>query len=160
MKPPNPEDSEVLPSQVHPSYPYGNPTHIKHPAARPRLPHDRGSRAFFEDMAYAKAGVNGPLLWKDLALDVLLPTDQEKELQDRAKQARKMASGTTSQAPQGQQQQQGQGQGGAPGAGDQTIDEEDETDEDEDENDENENDDSSNEDDDEMDDDEEDDDDE
>lgn len=144
MVPPNPDDSDskyisirllsfvltlrgiVLPSQVHPSYPYGNPTNIKHPAARPRPPYDPSSRALFEDMGYAGAGVNGTLRWKDLALDELLPIDHEKEEAKRAVQARKMASGAAPNAhnplpPQPQQ---------APA--DQTIDEDDEEDEDED----------------------------
>lgn len=93
MVPPNPDDSDILPSQVHPSYPYGNPTNIKHPAARPRPPYDPSSRALFEDMGYAAGGINGALRWKDLALDDLLPVDEEKETALRAMQARKMASG-------------------------------------------------------------------
>ena len=36
MIPPNPDDSDILPSQVHPSYPYGNPTSIKHPRSEER----------------------------------------------------------------------------------------------------------------------------
>ena len=67
----------VLPSQVHPSYPYGNPTHAKHPASLPRRPYDPSSRALFEDMGYAGGGVNGSLRWKDLALDLLLPVDED-----------------------------------------------------------------------------------
>lgn len=93
MVPPNPDDSDVLPSQVHPSYPYGNPTSIKHPASLPRRPYDPSSRALFEDMGYAGGGINGSLRWKDLALDLLLPVDEEKEEAERAAQARKMASG-------------------------------------------------------------------
>lgn len=114
MVPPNPDDSdssygflypfqcsllkrslEVLPSHIHPSYPYGNPTNIKHPAARPRVPYDPTSRALFEDMGYAGGGVNGTLRWKDLALDILLPVDKEREEAEKAAHARKMASGTT-----------------------------------------------------------------
>ncbi|KAI0340525.1 hypothetical protein BDW22DRAFT_1333920 [Trametopsis cervina] len=94
MVPPNPDDSDVLPSQVHPSYPYGNPTSLKHPASRPRRPYDPSSRALFEDMGYAGGGVNGALRWKDLALDLLLPVDEEKEEAEKAAQARKLASGT------------------------------------------------------------------
>ncbi|KAH8110998.1 hypothetical protein DFH11DRAFT_1880142 [Phellopilus nigrolimitatus] len=77
--PPNPDDSDVLPSQVHPSYPYGNPTNLKHPAARPRKPTDLSSRALFADLSYAGGGVNGALRWRDLALDSLLPVDKEHE---------------------------------------------------------------------------------
>lgn len=115
----------VLPSQVHPSYPYGNPTNIKHPAARPRPPYDPTSRALFEDMGYAGGGINGTLRWRDLALDELLPVDEEREEALRAIQARKMASGTPGHNPQPQAQAQAQA--------DQTMDEdEDEDDEDED----------------------------
>ncbi|KAI0796221.1 hypothetical protein C8Q75DRAFT_803256 [Abortiporus biennis] len=99
MVPPNPDDSDVLPSQVHPSYPYGNPRNLKHPAAKPRRPFDPTSRALFEDMGYAGGGVNGSLRWKDLALDLLLPVDEEKEEAEKAAQARKMASGTTNHPP-------------------------------------------------------------
>ncbi|KAI9451936.1 hypothetical protein BJY52DRAFT_962283 [Lactarius psammicola] len=95
MVPPNPDDSDILPSHIHPSYPYGNPTNIKHPAARPRVPYDPTSRALFEDMGYAGGGVNGTLRWKDLALDILLPVDKEKEEAEKAAHARKMASGAT-----------------------------------------------------------------
>ncbi|KAI8969374.1 hypothetical protein BD414DRAFT_503591 [Trametes punicea] len=99
MRPPNPEESEVLPSQVHPSYPYGNPLNIKHPASLPRRPYDPASRALFEDMGYGGGGVNGSLRWKDLALDLLFPVDQAREEAEKAAQARKMASGTTSNHP-------------------------------------------------------------
>lgn len=131
MVPPNPDDSDILPSQVHPSYPYGNPTNIRHPAARPRPPYDPTSRALFEDMGYAGGGINGALRWRDLALDQLLPADEEKEEAQRAAQARKMASGATTNHPPAQPQQQQM-------QPDQTIEEDEE---DEDENDENENDD-------------------
>ncbi|RDX48145.1 hypothetical protein OH76DRAFT_1405064 [Lentinus brumalis] len=106
MKPPNPEESEVLPSQVHPSYPYGNPLSIKHPASLPRRPYDPASRALFEDMGYGGGGVNGTIRWKDLALDMLFPVDQAREEAERAAQARQMASGTTSNHPPAQPQQQ------------------------------------------------------
>ncbi|CCM02570.1 uncharacterized protein FIBRA_04673 [Fibroporia radiculosa] len=99
MVPPNPEDSDVLPSQVHPSYPYGNPLNIKHPAARPRRPYDPSSRALFEDMGYSGGGVNGSLRWKDLALDTLFPVDEEQEAAEKAAQARKMASGASASHP-------------------------------------------------------------
>ncbi|TFY83643.1 hypothetical protein EWM64_g362 [Hericium alpestre] len=128
MIPPNPDDSDILPSHVHPSYPYGNPTNIKHPAARPRMPYDPTSRALFEDMGYAGGGVNGTLRWKDLALDTLLPVDQDKEDAAKAAHAREMANGAAANHHQPAQQ----GQEGA------TMEEED-ADADE-ENDENEND--------------------
>ncbi|KAJ7089883.1 hypothetical protein B0H15DRAFT_839640 [Mycena belliarum] len=125
MVPPDPDDSDILPSQAHPSYPYGNPTNVKHPASRPRPPYDPSSRALFEDMGYDGGGVNGALRWRDLATEYLLPVDEEKEEEKRAIEARKMASGASNAtAPQA-----GMGQ-------DQTAEEEEE-----DENDENENDD-------------------
>lgn len=93
---------------MHPSYPYGNPTNIKHPAARPRPPYDPTSRALFEDMGYAGGGINGALRWRDLALDELLPVDEEKEEALRAAQARKMASGASGHNPHTQPQSQPQ----------------------------------------------------
>ncbi|KAF8880200.1 hypothetical protein BD779DRAFT_1612787 [Infundibulicybe gibba] len=126
MVPPNPDDSDILPSQVHPSYPYGNPTNIKHPTARPRPPYDPSSRALFEDMGYDGGGVNGALRWRDLALDELLPVDEEKEEAKRAIQARKMASGASNNPQPPQQHQPPQR------PQDQTIDEENDDDDDED----------------------------
>ena len=46
-------------------------------------------------MGYDGGGVNGMLRWKDLALDILLPVDKEKEDAEKAAHARKMASGAT-----------------------------------------------------------------
>ncbi|KAG6808013.1 hypothetical protein H0H92_005694 [Tricholoma furcatifolium] len=126
MVPPNPDDSDILPSQVHPSYPYGNPTNLRHPAARPRLEFDPTSRALFEDMGYGGAGINGMMRWQELAMDELLPVDEEKEDAKRAEQARKMASGASNN-PQPQQQQQQAPQMPQ----DQTIDEEEEEEEEE-----------------------------
>ncbi|KAG2019904.1 hypothetical protein CC2G_005299 [Coprinopsis cinerea AmutBmut pab1-1] len=132
MIPPNPDDSDsaqvYLPSQVHPSYPYGNPTSIKHPVNKPRVGFDPTSRALFEDMGFAGGGVNGAFRWNELALDQLLPVDEEKEEAKRAAQARKMASGASS----GQQQQQ-QGQAPQPQNPDMTQDENEEEEEEEEE---------------------------
>ncbi|KAJ6491439.1 hypothetical protein C8R47DRAFT_1176960 [Mycena vitilis] len=123
MVPPDPDDSDILPSQAHPSYPYGNPTNVKHPASRPRPPYDPSSRALFEDMGYDGGGVNGALRWRDLAMEHLLPVDEEKEDAKRAIEARKMASGASNAAAP----QAGMGQ-------DQTADEDDEEENDENEN--------------------------
>ncbi|KAJ6597069.1 hypothetical protein DFH09DRAFT_110657 [Mycena vulgaris] len=113
------------PLNAHPSYPYGNPTNVKHPASRPRPPYDPSSRALFEDMGYDGGGVNGALRWRDLAMEHLLPVDEEKEDERRAIEARKMASGASNAtAPQA-----GMGQ-------DQTAEEDDEDENDENENDE------------------------
>lgn len=51
-------------------------------------------------MGYAGGGINGALRWRDLALDELLPINEEKEEALRAIQARKMASGTSGHNPQ------------------------------------------------------------
>ena len=83
----------MLPSVVHPSYPFGNPLSIKHPASRPKRPFEPSSRALFEDMVPLGAGVNGFLRWKELGLYTLLPVDEEAEKQAREEQARKMANG-------------------------------------------------------------------
>ncbi|PSS35506.1 hypothetical protein PHLCEN_2v1531 [Hermanssonia centrifuga] len=78
-------------------------------------------------MGYAGGGVNGSLRWRDLALDMLLPVDEEKEQAERAAHARKMASGTAGGhvPPQPAQALQ-----------DQTLEEEDDDENDENENDE------------------------
>ena len=143
--PPNPDDSDskhdtterhsqliverslVLPSQVHPSYPYGNPTNIKHPAARPRRAADFSSRALFSDLSYAGGGVNGALRWRDLALEQLLPVDHEREEAARAALARKLASGAAS----GNNPSQGQAETQHAEAAPQTTDSEEESSDDE-----------------------------
>lgn len=116
-----------MPSQVHPSYPYGNPTNIKHPAARPRRPADFSSRALFSDLSYAGGGVNGALRWRDLALEQLLPVDRAREEAARAALARKLASGSG----QSNNPSQGDAQAQAAGAPQQATDSEEEPDEDE-----------------------------
>lgn len=78
---------------VHPSYPFGNPLSIKHPASRPKRPFEPSSRALFEDMVPLGAGINGFLRWKELGLDTLLPIDEDAERKAQAEQARKMANG-------------------------------------------------------------------
>jgi lipid II:glycine glycyltransferase (peptidoglycan interpeptide bridge formation enzyme) len=75
-----------------------------HPAALPRNPHDFTSRALYEDMETA-FGQNAALRWKDLALDELLPTNEEQELKLKAEQARKMASGAQANNAAAQQQE-------------------------------------------------------
>lgn len=69
--------------------------------------------------------MNGQFRWKELALDQLLPIDEEREEQKRAAQARKMATGTTSHAPTTQQRNPAQAEGD-------NEDEDDEDEEDED----------------------------
>lgn len=128
-----PPEVEGLESRnVHASYPHGNPTHIKHPAARPRPLYDPDSRALFEDMNFDGAGgIAYAMRWKDMAQSDLLPVDEAKEEENKASQARKMASGTSQNPNPGAQ---------LPSATqDQTLDEDDE-DEDEEEEDEDEDD--------------------
>ncbi|KAJ7710485.1 hypothetical protein B0H17DRAFT_887721, partial [Mycena rosella] len=88
----------TLPSQTHLLYPYGNPTNVKHPASRPRPSYDPSSRTLFEDMGYDGGSINGALRWKDLAIEYLLPVDEEKEEEKRSIDARKMASGASNAA--------------------------------------------------------------
>lgn len=95
---------QALPNHVHPSFPYGDPSHQKHPSKKPRPGYDPTSRALFEDMGYGGGGVNEQLRWLDLGLDDILPVDEDKELAKRAIQARKMASGASHHNPQGHQQ--------------------------------------------------------
>jgi hypothetical protein len=89
----------VLPSVVHPSYPFGNPLSTKHPASRPKRPFEPSSRALFEDMVPLGAGVNGFLRWKELGIDGLLPIDEDAEKAAQAESARKMANGAQGQNP-------------------------------------------------------------
>lgn len=94
------------------------------------MPYDPTSRALFEDMGYAGGGVNGTLRWKDLALDILLPVDKEKEEAEKAAHARKMASGaTTNQYQPASQQPEAAGEDGD--ADDENENENDENDDDE-----------------------------
>ncbi|KAF8516188.1 hypothetical protein BU17DRAFT_76728 [Hysterangium stoloniferum] len=93
MVPPNPDDANTLPSQGHPSYPYGNPTNPNHPAALPHISGGLG-RALHEDMGYAGGTLNAALRWKDLGLEMLLLVNEEKEA-ERAAVARRVANGAT-----------------------------------------------------------------
>jgi len=138
----------ALPSQVHPSYPYGNPTNLSHPAALPHI-HGEPGRALYEDMGFGGGGVNAALRWKDLGLEMLLPVNEEKEEAERAALARKMASGATQNnhtpaaVPEDQpNDDEDDTDSGDGGVGEEENDEEhdEEEDEDEDENDENEHD--------------------
>ncbi|KAF8522994.1 hypothetical protein JB92DRAFT_3110302 [Gautieria morchelliformis] len=96
--PPNPDDCEALPSQVHPSYPYGDPTNVDHPASRPRTDGDPASRTLFVDSMYTRAAT-ATLRWDDLALDHLLPLVKEKVKIDTAAAAREFAPGNLAQNP-------------------------------------------------------------
>lgn len=46
--------------------------------------------------------MNGSLRWKDLALDTLFPVDEARQEAERAAQARKMASGASTNQPAAQ----------------------------------------------------------
>jgi len=59
-------------------------------------------------MSIGGGGSNGNLRWTDLALNDLLPIDEEKEEAQRAIQARKMASGASNNQSQAQQAQTAQ----------------------------------------------------
>lgn len=120
-----------MPNRVHPSFPFGDPSHEKHPTKKPRPGYDPSSRALFEDLGFGGGGVNERLRWLDLGLDGILPVDEDKELAKKAIQARKLASGAAHHNPQTQQQAH------VPQM--QQADDEDEDEDDEEENDENNN---------------------
>ncbi|EPQ56738.1 hypothetical protein GLOTRDRAFT_105544 [Gloeophyllum trabeum ATCC 11539] len=119
-KPPDIEESEALPSQIHPSYLYGNPFSLNHPASAARMHREPHSRALFQDSGYGKGGKNDNLQWKDLALHELLPVDRAKEEAEKSAQARKMASGAAPGNSGAQQQPE------PPAGPDQTLDDDDE----------------------------------
>ncbi|KAH7105942.1 hypothetical protein BKA62DRAFT_809254 [Auriculariales sp. MPI-PUGE-AT-0066] len=123
MIPPNPEDADTLPSQQHPSYPYGDPTRMGHPAKfiRPSNVYNPASHMRFTDAAFHTAArPESSLQWPDLALELLLPHDQDKIEAERAAQARKLASGAGAggagggQRPPPQQQPQHNAHAGPP----------------------------------------------
>ena len=88
----------ALPSQVHPSYPYGDPTNVNHPASQPRNDGDPASRMLFVDSMYTGA-VTGVLLWDELALDHLLPVDKGKADVENATLARAAVGNIQAQNP-------------------------------------------------------------
>ncbi|KAI5896900.1 uncharacterized protein SCHCODRAFT_02533492 [Schizophyllum commune H4-8] len=110
--PPNPEDQDQLPDQIHPSYPYGNPLSIKHPSSRPQEANDITKRGVYEALGYPgyHTDLQESNVWRELALgaytylmlnlppaDELFPVDDAHEMAARQTQARKMASGATAQ---------------------------------------------------------------
>ncbi|KIY52971.1 hypothetical protein FISHEDRAFT_34238 [Fistulina hepatica ATCC 64428] len=105
LVPPNPDDTDdltllaVLPDNAHVSYPYGNPTSVKHPASFARPAFDPASRMLYEDMGYPSGGITSSIRWRDLALEELLPIDEAREAAEMQNQARKLASGVTSSNP-------------------------------------------------------------
>lgn len=92
MVPPDPDDSDRLPSNVHVSYPYGDPTRLTHPAAQANRVMDANSRDLYDETG-GIGNVNVGMVWRDLALDFLLPKDTTKEEAERAAKARRLANG-------------------------------------------------------------------
>jgi hypothetical protein len=95
--------------------------------------YDPTAKAQLEEFKVEKTGIYAGLRWRELALNKLLPPDEDKIRAERATQARKMASGASSQhapahAPQYTQQATPQQQ--AP-EDDEESDEEDEDDDNE-----------------------------
>ncbi|CAE6447204.1 unnamed protein product [Rhizoctonia solani] len=108
--PPDPNDSDTLPSQVHPSYPYGNPTKPSHPVAFEPL--GRGSsRAYYDDMRFERLRRLDRLRWTNLALDLLLPIDHEKEEAMKAAAARRAAKGEEDGDQEEDDGEEGEGEG-------------------------------------------------
>ncbi|KAF9506399.1 hypothetical protein BS47DRAFT_1352829 [Hydnum rufescens UP504] len=112
--PPDPDDADCLPSQIHTSYPYGNPTKLTHPAALGTYPFGLGHAHLYSQITYSPIGPQnavsanhpptsassvvyssslGPLKWDDLALDELLPVDPKKIEAEIAAKARRSATG-------------------------------------------------------------------
>ncbi|KAG7444470.1 uncharacterized protein BT62DRAFT_900310 [Guyanagaster necrorhizus] len=133
MLPPNPDEHDKLPSHTHPSYPYGNPTRLSHPAAQQRVIHDATARSVLLGMSTPGGGMDA-LKWKELALSELLPIDEAKEEAEQASEARKMASGASANNPPPQYEQTPMIV--AAGPPEEEEDEEDEEDEEEDDEDE------------------------
>ncbi len=67
------------------------------------------TRALFEDMSLVPSTVHMSVRWKELALENLLPPDEEKAQAEKAKAARRMANGVPS---------NNSGQSGAPATAD------------------------------------------
>lgn len=110
-----PHCSLGLPSQMHTSYPYGNPLKLNHPAALGTYPFGLGDAHLYSDLSYepggglsatmtghahtnAQAQSQSALRWDDMALDELLPLDPRKLAAERAARARKGAAGATQNA--------------------------------------------------------------
>lgn len=112
------DESLGLPSQMHTSYPYGNPTRLDHPAALGTYPFGKGDLHLYSQLTYdsssplqprpytrqgiASASYSTHALhsvwksgwaWDDLALDELLPVDQRRIEAQRAAKARKGGTG-------------------------------------------------------------------
>ncbi|KAG9012188.1 hypothetical protein FRB94_006556 [Tulasnella sp. JGI-2019a] len=86
--PPDPDDGDNLPSQIHPSFPYGNPFKEKTLIATAFTRNGMSTRALYEDAEFEGVGRRTTRRWKDLGLDVLLPPDPVTEEEAKAKAAR------------------------------------------------------------------------
>lgn len=86
-----------LPGMMHPSYPQGNPTSTRRRMKIARNIYDPTAKAQLEEFKVERTGIYAGLRWRELALNKLLPPDEDKIRADRATQARKMASGASSQ---------------------------------------------------------------
>jgi len=86
--PPDPDEGDNLPSQIHPSFPYGNPFKDKTLLASSSTRHGMSTKALYEDAAYEGAGRKNKLRWKDLGMDMLLPPDPVKDEEAKARAAR------------------------------------------------------------------------
>jgi hypothetical protein len=111
-----------LPSQMHTSYPYGNPLKLTHPAALGTYPFGLGDAQLYSQLVYDSGaqGTQQPLRWDDFALDELLPVDPRKIEADKAARARKGATGAAQHSaaapvaranPPPTEGEQGEGQG-------------------------------------------------
>ncbi|KAG8904935.1 hypothetical protein FRB99_000989 [Tulasnella sp. 403] len=89
--PPDPDDGDNLPSQIHPSFPYGNPFRDKHLTATAFPTNPVSTRALYEDAEFEGVGPKAKRRWKDLGLDMLIPPDHVKDEEAKAKAARNSA---------------------------------------------------------------------
>jgi len=93
--PPDPDDGDNLPSQVHPSFPYGNPFKDKRLRYAAQPTHSMSTRALYEDGDVEGLGLKAKRRWKDIGLDMLLPADPVNDEEAKAKAARNQANAGT-----------------------------------------------------------------
>ncbi|EJU03519.1 hypothetical protein DACRYDRAFT_114904 [Dacryopinax primogenitus] len=114
--PPEPDDEDRLPSQIHPSYPYGNPTKAPHPSTAGTVPMGiLGARALFEDVAVERKGFQTRPNWTDLGLDQLYRADPER-VEAAAAAAARHTNQANPQAPNNGDVQQPEAEEGEEGA--------------------------------------------
>ncbi|KAG8922619.1 hypothetical protein FRC03_011555 [Tulasnella sp. 419] len=93
--PPDPDDGDNLPSQIHPSFPYGNPFKDKGLATSALPTNPMSTRTLYEDAEFEGVGLKNKRKWKDLGLNMLLPPDTQTEEEAKAKAARQANSAAT-----------------------------------------------------------------